>query len=65
MSGLIHSAREVNILKLDFACLDAAFDLQTASDSLVVLHTYATSLYVCFDSHLLLSFISVVSVLTG
>ena len=50
--GLIHSPGEVNILKLDFASLHAALDAQTASDSLVVLHTNATSFYLCPDFHL-------------
>lgn len=51
-TGLIRLGCEVEILHRYFASLHATLDLQTASDSLAVLHTYATSLYVCLDSHL-------------
>ena len=48
-SGLIHSHREVKILKLDFASLDAAFDLQSTADLLVVVAYYSPSLDAGFD----------------
>ena len=51
-TALICLGCEVEILHCYFASLHATLDLQNAGDSLVVLHTDATSFYVCIGSHL-------------